>query len=192
MVIGDRPRFQPDSGVCFGRPGFPRVALRPKHSARRQPILTNADIRSALREGLTLVRQTLPFRIDCWVLLPDHLHAIWTLPEGGSDFSTRWRLIKRHVTLNCGPAYIQPEYLHERRMTKGCGTLWQPRVWEQLIHDERDLRQHLDYLHGSPRKHGVVGQVRDWPWSLLHRHVRQGICPTDWAGSGNQNLNARE
>lgn len=56
---------------------------------RRQPILTRVDVRQALREAIVLVRETLPFRIDGWVLLPDHLHAIWTLPEGDADFSTR-------------------------------------------------------------------------------------------------------
>ncbi|MGL4315877.1 MAG: REP-associated tyrosine transposase [Pseudomonas sp.] len=160
-------------------------------TARRQPTLTNTDIRSALREGISLVRQALPFRIDGWVLLPDHLHAIWTLPEGDSDFSTRWRLIKRHVTRSCGSAYIHPEYLHKRPMTKGCGTLWQPRFREHLIRDERDWRQHLDYLHGNPLKHGLVGQVRDWPWSS-HRHVRQGVYPLDWGESADGKVDAGE
>lgn len=161
-------------------------------TARRQPILTDADIRSALREGIALVRQTLPFRIDGWVLLPDHLHAIWTLPEGDADFSTRRRLLKRHVTRSCGPAYRQPDYLNERRMIMGCGTLWQPRFWEHLIRDERDLRQHLDYLHGNPLKHGLVGQVKDWPWSSFHRYVRQGIYPADWGGSVDASMPAGE
>jgi len=65
---------------------------------RRQPILIDPAVRLALREAIVSVRQTLPFRIDGWVLLPDHLHAIWTLPDGDADFSNRWRLIKRHVT----------------------------------------------------------------------------------------------
>ncbi|UUY09291.1 transposase [Pseudomonas sp. J452] len=152
-------------------------------TAHRQPILTNTDIRSALREGVSLVRQTLPFRIEGWVLLPDHLHAIWTLPEGDADFSTRWRLIKRHVTHTCGANYIRHDYLSPRRFAKQYGTLWQHRFWEHLIRDETDMRQHLDYLHGNPLKHGIVERVSDWPWSSFHRYVRQGIYPTDWGGS---------
>lgn len=127
---------------------------------RRQPILTDLAVRSALREAIVLVRQTLPFRIDGWVLLPDHLHAIWTLPEGDADFSNRWRLIKRHATRVCGSDYLRPELLTQRRSGKQYGTLWQHRFWEHLIRDERDFRQHMDYLHANPLKHGLVSRCR--------------------------------
>ncbi|MBB3104670.1 REP-associated tyrosine transposase [Azomonas macrocytogenes] len=149
---------------------------------RRQPILNNADIRQALREAIVLVRETLPFRIDGWVLLPDHLHAMWTLPEGDADFSSRWQRIKRHVTHSCGATYARPDYLTPRRIAKQCGTLWQHRFWEHLIRDEQDFRRHLDYLHGNPLKHGLVERVADWPWSSFHRWVRQGVYPNDWGG----------
>lgn len=155
---------------------------------RRQPILTHADVRQALREAIVLVRETLPFRIDGWVLLPDHLHAIWTLPEGDADFSTRWRLIKRHVTRTCGPAHACAGILTERRAMKHCGTLWQHRFWEHLIRDDRDFRHYLDYLHGNPLKHGLVERVADWPWSSFHRWARQGVYPADWAGVGSDGL----
>jgi putative transposase len=137
---------------------------------------------SGVREAITRVRQVLPFRINAWVLLPDHLHTIWTLPEGDADFSNRWRLIKRHVTRTCGPAYLRPDFLTPRRSAKQCGTLWQHRFWEHLIRDERDFRQHMDYLHANPLKHGYVACAADWPWSSFHRCVRQGIYPADWAG----------
>jgi putative transposase len=89
---------------------------------RRQSVLVHADVRAALREAIVLVREALPFRIDGWVLLPDHLHAIRILPAGDADFSTRWRLIKRHVTRTGGPAYRRPGHLTERRAAKRCGT----------------------------------------------------------------------
>jgi len=76
---------------------------------RRRPILIEPVVRLALREAIVSVRQTLPFNIDGWVLLPDHFHAILTLPEGDADFSNRWRLIKRHVTRACGPSNLRPE-----------------------------------------------------------------------------------
>ncbi|MFV0454012.1 MAG: REP-associated tyrosine transposase [Pseudomonas sp.] len=153
---------------------------------RRQPILTNDDVRLALREAITQVRQVLPFRIDGWVLLPDHLHAIWTLPVGDADFSNRWRLIKRHVTRTCGPAYFQSGFLTARRSAKRCGTLWQHRFWEHLIRDEQDFRHHMDYLHANPLKHGLVTRLTDWPWSSFHRCVSQGIYPADWAGGASE------
>ncbi|MBU2359913.1 MAG: transposase [Alphaproteobacteria bacterium] len=150
---------------------------------RRQPILANHDMRLALREAITQVRQVLPFRIDGWVLLPDHLHTIWTLPEGDADFSNRWRLIKRHVTRTCGSKYFRPDFLTQRRSSKQCGTLWQHRFWEHLIRDDQDFRQHMDYLHANPVKHGLVGSIADWPWSSFHRWVERGVYPADWAGT---------
>jgi putative transposase len=158
---------------------------------RRQPLLTQPQVRTALREAILLVRETLPFTIDGWVLLPDHLHAIWTLADGDADFSTRWRLIKRHVTRACASNFVRPEYLTTRRAAKHCGTLWQHRFWEHLIRDERDFRHHLDYLHGNPLKHGLVGQVSDWPWSSFHRWVERGVYPANWAGSVAENLTAK-
>jgi len=149
---------------------------------RRQPILTDPDIRQALRQAIETVRLSQPFAIDAWVLLPDHLHAIWRLPPGDADFSNRWRLIKRHVTHACGKTYRRADLLSERRQAKGQGTLWQQRFWEHLIHDERDYARHFDYLHGNPLKHGLVARVGDWPWSSFHRWVKQGIYPVDWGG----------
>ncbi|MDG9923307.1 MULTISPECIES: transposase [unclassified Pseudomonas] len=148
----------------------------------RQAILTKDDVREALREAIDLVRGRQPFRIDGWVLLPDHMHTIWTLPEGDADFSDRWRLIKRHVAAAC-PSYHRPELLSGRRRAKNQSSLWQNRFWEHLIRDEADLRSHLDYLHGNPLKHGLVQRVADWPWSSFHRYVRRGTYPADWGGS---------
>ena len=157
----------------------------------RQAILTSAEVRTALREAITLVRQTLPFRIDGWVLLPDHLHAIWTLPAGDADFSERWRRIKRHAAVTC-PAYDRPDLQTARRIAKAQSSLWQNRFWEHLIRDETDLRNHLDYLHGNPLKHGLAQRVADWPWSSFHRYARQGLYPADWGGSADAGLQVGE
>jgi putative transposase len=157
---------------------------------RRQPILTASALRTALRESVETVRVTRPFRIVGWVLLPDHLHAIWTLPEGDADYATRWRLIKAGVTRRCGALFGDARYLTARRAAKGCGTLWQHRYWEHLLRDERDFRQHLDYLHHNPVKHGLVTAVKDWPWSSFHRWVGQGRYPEDWAGRAGHSTRA--
>jgi len=149
---------------------------------RRQRILTDPPMRHALRAAIETVRARRPFRIDGWVLLPDHLHAIWTLPPGDADFATRWRLIKTHVTRCCGADYFRADWLTARRANKRCGTLWQHRYWEHLLRDETDTRHHLDYLHWNPVKHGLVPHVADWPWSSFHRYVAQGTYPADWGG----------
>lgn len=156
---------------------------------RRQAILTNEDVRVALRAAIIKVRESYPFTIEAWVLLPDHLHCIWTLPEGDADFSTRWRLIKREVTLAIGANYFRTDFQIERRKQKQQGTIWQHRFWEHLIRDESDFAAHMDYVHVNPVKHGLAKTVNEWPWSSFHRLVKQGRYSSNWGGDDAIQLN---
>jgi putative transposase len=131
-------------------------------------------LRTAFRE----TRQHHPFTIDAIVVLPDHLHTIWTLPEGDADFSTRWRLIKSAFSRNLDT----PEMISQSRAAKGERGIWQRRYWEHTIRDDDDLARHVDYIHINPVKHRLVARVRDWPYSSFHRMVRLGTYPEDWAG----------
>ncbi|MHB9073020.1 MAG: REP-associated tyrosine transposase [Desulfobaccales bacterium] len=149
----------------------------------RQPILINDRVRTALREGIQEVRQSLPFGIEAWVLLPDHLHTIWTLPENDDNFASRWAVIKRSVSRldnflegSEGPAIGSHGKRSERRV-------WQRRFWEHLLRDELDFQRHLDYLHWNPVKHGYVRRVIDWPYSTFHRFVAKGLYAPDWGGT---------
>ena len=146
----------------------------------RQTFLLDYDVRAASREGIALERQSHPFTVNAWVLLPDHLHCIWTLPPNDRDFSTRWRVIKRTVTQRCGARLHRPELLTTRRAQRKQSALWQHRYWEHLIRDEQDYRRHVDYIHWNPVKHGHVQRARDWPYSTLHRHVMEGFYSIDW------------
>lgn len=112
-----------------------------------------------MREAIETVRVSRPFRIDGWVLQPDHLRA-------GGDTST------------------QPHYRPAWRTAKGCGTLWQHCYWEHLLRDERDFRHHLDYLHFNPVKHGLV-EGADWPWLSFQLRVQASCYPLAWNGSRN-------
>jgi len=96
------------------------------------------------------------------VVLPDHLHAIWTLPQDDADFSTRWRLIKHYV------------------QRTGAEPIWQARFWEHVVRDEDDFVRHFDYIHSNPVKHGFVNKLSEWPHSTFHRYVERGIYSADW------------
>ncbi|HEX9454582.1 MAG TPA: transposase [Candidatus Binatia bacterium] len=144
----------------------------------RQSILTHERYRTALRQAIAEIRSTHPFDTIAWVLLPDHLHAIWRMPDNDADFSLRWSLIKQRVTRQYDD---QLAALTQSRMKRREGTLWQRRFWEHTIRDETDLRHHIDYIHYNPVKHGYVTRVLDWPFSTFHRYVSQGIYPSDWA-----------
>ena len=147
---------------------------------RRQRILTLELARKQLRDAIEKVREDRPFRIDGWVLLPDHLHALWTLPEGDADYSMRWKLIKEEFTesyLAAGGA--EGPISVSRKLKKERG-VWQRRFWEHTIESQDDYIHHMNYLHYNPVKHGLVKRVRDYPWSTFHRYVKLGIYPQHW------------
>ena len=100
---------------------------------RRQTFLTDADVRSALRDAIGTLRLTHPFVIESWVLLPDHMHTLWTLPPGDEELSHRWRVVKRMVTQRCRTRLNRPEWMNARRANRNQSTLWQHRFWEHLI-----------------------------------------------------------
>jgi putative transposase len=143
---------------------------------RRLSLLTECidDLRTAFRE----TRRRHSFTTDAMVVLPDHLHVVWTLPEGDTDFSTRWRLIKTSFSRRLASG----EPVSTSRAAKGERGIWQRRYWEHTIRDEKDFARHIDYVHINPLKHGLVKRVRDWPYSSFHRMVELGVYPEDWAG----------
>lgn len=144
------------------------------------PWLCSDVARSLLRSAFLKVRQKYPFAIDAIVLLPDHIHCIWTLPPTDSDYATRWRLIKRDVTRQ-GASVLQVQTTRsESRQKRGESNLWQRRFWEHRIRDTADFAQHCDYIHYNPVGHGLCQQPRDWSYSSFHRYVAQGIYSIDW------------
>ena len=148
-------------------------------------LVTHVD---ALRECVTAVRVARPFHIDAWVVLPDHMHAVWTLPQGDDDYSSRWTAIKKAFT----KAVPKSEYISPARAAKGERGIWQRRFWEHTIRNEHDYAAHVDYVHINPLKHGLVTRVADWPYSSFHRWVGRGDYPQDWAGSADAEISAGE
>ena len=133
---------------------------------------------SALRSAFRETRASHPFTTDAIVVLPDHLHAIWTLPDGDGDFALRWRLIKSAFSR----ALPRGERVSRSREEKGERGIWQRRYWEHTLRDEADFARYVDYIHFNPIKHSLVQRVRDWPHSSFHRYVERGLLPEDWAG----------
>jgi putative transposase len=147
---------------------------------RRQPIFHDEMARQLLRDAILKTRQNYPFTIDAWVLLPDHLHCIWTLPEHDHDFSIRWNLIKSTFSKSAKPNYHNPQWMNSSKQKHRETTIWQRRFWEHLIQNDDDFTKHFDYIHYNPVKHGYVQRVCDWHYSTFHRYVKTGIYPQDW------------
>lgn len=116
-----------------------------------------------------------PIAIDAMVVMPDHLYALWTLPEDGSDYSTRWRPIKSGFSRNLASPSMR--------------SVWQTRFWEHPIRDDDDYQRHVEYIWSNPAKHGHTERASDWSHSSLHRSVQQGLVPPDWGGSANSDQN---
>ena len=130
-----------------------------------------------LREAMRKVKQTHCFEIDAIVILPDHLHTIWTLPENDANFSLRWNLIKSTFSR----ALPKHEPLSASRKNKGERGIWQRRFWEHLIRDDNDYERHVNYIHHNPVKHGYVNKANQWPFSSIHQFIENGIIAADWA-----------
>ena len=149
----------------------------------RRKFLCEPENVSLLRDAFRYVMQRHQFKIDAFVLLPDHLHSIWTLPEGDHYFSTRWRLIKDYFSRRCDVKY--QALVSTSRHKKQEKSIWQRRFWEHCIRDETDFIHHFDYIHYNPVKHGWVRSPKDWEYSSFHRAVRQGLYDVDW-GAGEE------
>ena len=148
---------------------------------QRRPLLANAASVDILRQAFREVRKRHPFTIDAIVILPDHLHTLWSLPEGDNDFPTRWMLIKSRFTRSYNPG--QPAPRSSSRVHKREQAIWQRRYWEHRIRDPRDYAAHFDYIHYNPVKHGHVSTPSDWPWSSIHRYIRSGLLQPNWAST---------
>jgi len=146
----------------------------------RRKILTTDRGKSALRTAIRTVRAEHPFRITAMVLLPDHLHAVWVLPPGDSDYSSRWRLLKACFTRLWTGSGGDEGLVAPSRRRSGERGIWQRRFYEHACRDHDDLKRCIDYIHVNPLKHRLVDRVIEWPWSSFHRYIRLGEYLSDW------------
>ena len=133
-----------------------------------------------LREAFQYVKNRHPFCMDAVVVMPNHLHCIWTLPERDADYSLRWRLLKAFFSRGIPKGEVVSNS-REKRRERG---IWQRRFWAHLLTDQEDYNQHFDYIHWNPVKHGWVKKVHEWEYSSFHRAVEDGLYYLEWGHSG--------
>jgi putative transposase len=138
----------------------------------RAPLLAGPDAVARLREALRYAQVRRPLRVEAMVVLPDHLHCVWTLGED-TDYSVRWQMVKTRFSRG----------LDAPLRADGGKAVWQPRFWEHWIRDEEDLRRHLDYVHFNPVKHGLARTPAEWPYGSFASFVRCGWYAPDWGGT---------
>jgi len=136
----------------------------------RRPLFFDAVNRAMLGEILRDVRARYPFENEAFVLMPDHIHCIWNLPD--TDYPKRWAVIKKELTRRTRDLSGAP---HRE--------VWQKRFWEHTIRDDRDFENHCHYIHYNPVKHGYVQRPVDWEFSSFHRFVDMGRYASSWCAS---------
>lgn len=152
----------------------------------RLPILTGDTARGILHQAWMDTCNRFPFETLAICLLPDHLHCIWQLPEGDSNYSIRWKEIKGLFTKGYLEKIGPGKERNRSRQMRNEAAIWQRRFWEHTIQDDQDLAAHLDYIHYNPVKHGYVNRPADWNWSSFLRYVRQGNYELDWGEGGKE------
>ncbi|MGH8497702.1 MAG: REP-associated tyrosine transposase [Methylococcales bacterium] len=141
-----------------------------------------------LRTAFRSVKARKPYPMNAVVILPDHLHCIWTLPPDDADYSTRWNRLKGHFSSRIDPG----ERVSKSRSKRRERGLWQRRFWAHLITDQNDLNNHIDTIHWNPVKRGWVENAADWPYSSFHKFVGLGVYPAGWGHSGEFGFDAGE
>ena len=131
------------------------------HDRKSDLLVREIDL---LRRCVRAARDRHPFHIDAWVVLPDHMHCVWTLPEGDRDFPTRWRLIKSRFSRGVPKGPLRAS--HVARMERG---IWQRRFWDSHIRSEEHLQAAIRYCWMNPVKHGLAPDPAAWPYSSFHR-----------------------
>ena len=152
---------------------------------QRQPLLSIPENIDRLRIVFKREKEKYPFAIDAIVILPDHLHAIWSLPEDDQDYSGRWSRIKRHFSAGCIGAVASQSISRRNKREK---PVWQRRFWEHTIRHENDWRRHIDYIHYNPVKHGHAKAPGEWPYSSFQHCVRKGWYPPEWGSVEPENI----
>ena len=140
---------------------------------RKTLLIDHIDI---LRNSLNTVKRRHPFKLDAMVILPDHLHAMLTLPDGDNDYPTRWMLIKQGFSRQMP----KTEKINKSRELKSERGIWQRRYWEHLIRDDDDYEKHFNYIHYNPVKHGYVKQAVEWEYSTIHQYINAGVLSQYW------------
>ena len=157
-------------------------------TCQRQPLFKNAPASQRLGNCIRSEQSTNRFENIAIVLLPDHLHCVWQLPRGDSDFSNRWKRIKSQFSREWIRHGGQEANISDKAATRGQRGIWQSRFWEHMIRDQQDLKNHCDYIHYNPVKHGYVDAPKDWTSSSFQRFVKTGEYEMDWGRSEPENI----
>ena len=149
----------------------------------RTPLFSDPENISRLRRAIAKTRTERPFEITGAVVLPEHIHFLWTLPPDDSDYSQRVSRMKILFTRSLRGRRSLPQNVSASRRKHRESDVWQRRFWEHTIGDEADLEKHLDYIHYNPVKHGLVSCPHKWEYSSFRKWLERGNYEANWGCS---------
>lgn len=177
---------------CYHRPRLPGVPIYFTVCLAEPGSSLLLEELARLRQAVRITRAERPFQILAWVVLPDHLHCVWRLPDGDTDYSTRWGAIKARFTrslrdacrvgfhptnakrLGQGVGWNPTLHRSASKQAKGDAGIWQRRFWEHHLRSEADVAAAIRYCWMNPVKHRLVARPEDWLHSSVHRDMRAG------------------
>ena len=125
-----------------------------------------------LGESARDVEGLYPFETIATVILPNHLHMIWTLPEDDLDYDRRISYLQSGFTRRVADSLSDADKARQKAPMK---PLWHRRYWDYKIRDLVDLERHIGYMHGNPVKHGLVSHPDKWRYSTWHKFRDEGF-----------------
>ncbi len=147
---------------------------------KRRWIFRDEENVRLLGDVMRKVREDALFQTIAMVVLPDHLHCIWSLPRLDADYPTRWKRIKRDFTVRFLAAGGDDDRVSDERRSRGERGVWQRRYWEHVVEDEGELESLCDYIHFNPVKHNHAASPAEWKWSTFGRFVASGHYDPGW------------
>lgn len=151
--------------------------LKTEHN---HPLFERDEIVELFESVLGEAKSRWPFEVIAYAILPDHIHTLWSLPSGDTEYPTRWGWIKKEFTTRYLSQGGTEEPISSARQLSGRKGVWQRHYWEHLIRDEEDFERHFDYIHWNPVKHHYVKAPRDWAHSSFHQWVNSGHYEINW------------
>ena len=152
---------------------------------KRRPLFQNQANVDLLRTAMTSVREEMQFHIDAAVILPDHMHFIWSFPSGDFDYSKRIGKLKARFTKAFYGNRKQCSDVSVSRAKHRESDIWQRRFWEHTIRDEDEFDRLFDYIHFNPVKHKCATCPHRWKATSFHKWVRLGVLDKNWGCSCN-------
>jgi len=137
-------------------PGLPQLILQRGNNGA--DIFTDEQDFLQYRTFLREAAQDSGVAIHAYVMMPNHVHILGSIPESGAAGAMMQRLGRRYV-----------RWFNDRHFRSG--TLWEGRYRATVLEPERWLLGASLYIEANPVRQGFVSSAFMYPWSSCRHHI---------------------